>query len=163
MIQLRGLNDKTYQSECCLCSVTRFWLFLKDNGNNFSCKKCPTIWRFLGYFETCRVLNKNCFRYSNYNFWRNLVYFLFQHLVTLLIQILPHQYSDLYCSTFLKVQVCDHKRSKVAFTLMCFTQYASLFLYILNIFAFSKLNNLLCITDQCEQGFSMTRASFYIF
>ena len=44
--------------------------------------------------------------------------------------------------------------SKVAFTLVHFTQYASSFHYKINIFAYLKHNNLLRKTDQCERNFT---------
>ena len=51
-------------------------LFLEDLGDNFTCKNSPNIFKLLGHSRSGYFLG---------NFWVNLGYFLFLHLVTLLI------------------------------------------------------------------------------
>ena len=61
------------------------------------------------------------------------------------------------CKRTLEDDADYNQSSKVAFTRVRFTQYASLIKYILNIFCFLKCNNLLCKMDLCERSLTKVK------
>ena len=58
--------------------------FLEFLGNKFYYKSSPNVLWLFGQLWNPLLFKSNCWCYILGNFWKNLGYFLFQHLVTLL-------------------------------------------------------------------------------
>ena len=65
-------------------SVTQIGRFLEFLGNKFYYKSSPNVLWLFGQLWNPLLFKSNCWCYILGNFWKNLGYFLFQHLVTLL-------------------------------------------------------------------------------
>ena len=58
--------------------------FLEFHGNKFYNKCSPNVWWLLGQLWKPSLFKSKWWDYILGNFWKNLDYFLFQHLVTLI-------------------------------------------------------------------------------